>query len=136
MTFIALIPKVFYDDIEVGLELFRDALGFAVVHDDRRGQPPFCILRRDGAKLHLVGDPAFARGDRPELRLETDDIETLHAGVAARTPQVLHPNGRDVTLKPWGLLEFAVRDATGVCVIVEQRAEAARGGGSDGAAGA
>jgi len=40
--------------------------------------------------------------------------------VLAQAPELLHPNGKVVTTKPWGLKEFALLDSTHVCVIVEQ----------------
>ncbi len=57
--------------------------------------------------------------DRPEFRIATDDIDACHDEILARAPHALHPNGRVVTDKPWGLREFALRDPSGVCVIVD-----------------
>ena len=122
MHAVALIPQIFYEDVQVGVRLFRDGLGFRLVHEDVSGEQPFCILRRDLVRVHLRGDAELARGDRPQLRLAVDDIHALHREVMERAPALLHPNGRHVTLKPWGLHEFALRDATQVCVIVEQEA--------------
>jgi len=34
-----------------------------------------------------------------------------HLEIRSRRPDLLHPNGRNVTKKPWGVLEFAVREA-------------------------
>jgi hypothetical protein len=107
------IPKVFYDDVAVGLDLFVDGIGMEVLHRD----DDLVVLARDGAKVYLVQDAKFAVGDRPELGIETDDIEAIHAEISARRPDLLHPNLSEVTLREWGAREFAVHDATSVCVV-------------------
>jgi hypothetical protein len=111
-----LIPKIFYVDLADGLDLFVDGLGFALLH--REGD--LAVVGRDGCKAYLVESAEFAAKDRPELAIETDTIAALHVEVGAKRPDLLHPNGRDLTRKPWGALEFAVRDRTQVCVIFRQ----------------
>jgi hypothetical protein len=111
-----LIPKVFYDHLEEGIDFFVDGLGFDVLHQDG----DLAVVARDGAKVYLVESPEFAAKDRPELAIETDAIGVLHVEICSRRPDLLHPNGRTVTHKPWGALEFAVVDATQVCVIFRQ----------------
>ena len=111
-----LIPKIFYANVGDGLDLFVDGLGFTVLHRD----DTLAVVGREGCKAHLVEDAVFAAKDRPELAIETDTIEALHADIGGRRPDLLHPNGRAVTAKPWGALEFAVRDRSGVCVILRQ----------------
>jgi hypothetical protein len=113
-----LIPKVFFNDLREGLDLFVGGLGFAVLYQDE----DLAVVEREGAKAYVVASPEFAAKDRPELTIETDAIDALHAEVSARRPELLHPNGRTVTLKPWGMREFALLDPTGVCVIFRQRA--------------
>ena len=120
MALTTLIPNIFYADIQVGLQLFVDCLGFTLVHEDLASEHAFCIARRDSVRVHLVQDAEFAAKDRPEIRIETDDIEGIYAEVVARCPQLLHPNGRTITLKPWGVREFALRDQSDVCVILQQ----------------
>jgi catechol 2,3-dioxygenase-like lactoylglutathione lyase family enzyme len=123
MTLNAVIPNVFYEDIEVGIAFFCDALGFRNVY--RAEDEDFCIVRRDATCFHLVKNVEVARQDRPEFRIATDDIDAYYAEIVARAPHALHPNGRGrgVTAKPWGLREFALLDPTHVCVIVEQPIE-------------
>jgi hypothetical protein len=58
--------------------------------------------------------------DRPELGIETDEIEAIYAEMAKRCPQLLHPNSNRIALKPWGAREFAMLDPTTVCVIFRQ----------------
>ncbi|MEO8672798.1 MAG: hypothetical protein ABI411_15880 [Tahibacter sp.] len=111
-----LIPKIFFDRMEEGLDLFVECLGFSVLHQDGT----LAVVERDTAKAYLVQDPEFAAKDRPEIAIETDTIEAMHAEIAAKRPQMLHPNARTVQSKPWGAREFAVLDATGVCVIFRQ----------------
>ncbi len=113
---IRLIPKVFYADINVGLDLFVRCLGFEVLYQD----PTIWVLGRDGARVYLMQNAELAALDRPELAIETDDIDAIYAEVAERAPEVLHPNSRSVQLKPWGAKEFAVLDSTTLCVVFRQ----------------
>ena len=118
------VPTVFYDDVSVGLDLFRDGLGMTVVHRDGG----FVVLEREGAKIQISENAhAAAHSERPELGLETDDIDAVYADVAARRPDLLHPNLPTVRHRPWGAREFALLDSTTVCVVVRQwPAEAGR----------
>jgi hypothetical protein len=111
-----LIPKVFYVDVQVGLDLFIRCLGFELLYQDDR----ICVLGRDGAKVYLMQNAELAALDRPELAIETDNIREIFEEVSARAPEILHPNSRVVALKPWGAQEFAVLDATTVCVVFRQ----------------
>ena len=65
-------------------------------------------------------DAEFAAKDRPELAIETDSIEDVYEEVCNKAPKLLYPNGKAVERKPWGALEFAIRDSTDVCIIFRQ----------------
>ncbi len=111
------VPTVFYADLSVGLDLFRGGLAMTVVHEDGG----LLVLEREGAKIQLSENAvAAANSERPELGLETDDVESVFADVAARRPDLLHPNLPTVRMRPWGAREFAVLDATTVCVVVRE----------------
>lgn len=114
--FLRLIPKVFYAELQVGIDLFTKCLGFEVLHQE--GQ--LVVVGRDGVKVYLVEDAEFAAKDRPELTIETDAIDAVYDEIRAGSPELLHPNASTVARKPWGALEFAVRDASDVCVIFRQ----------------
>jgi hypothetical protein len=113
---IRLIPKVFYADINVGLDLFVRCLGFELLYQD----PSISVLGRDGAKVYLMEDAELAALDRPELAIETDNIAEIFAEIKARSPEVLHPNSKTVQLKSWGAQEFAVLDSSTVCIVFRQ----------------
>jgi hypothetical protein len=120
MKFNTLVPNVFYSDINHGLKIFVNCLGFDIEYDDLKSERPFCIIKRDVLKLHLVQDEEFAIKDRPEIRMETDDIEAVYQLVNTNAPELLHPNANKISERPWGSKEFAMRDDSGVCVIIEQ----------------
>lgn len=107
-----LIPKIFYDRLQDGLEFFVDGLGFEVLYQD----DTMAVIARDGAKAYLVESPEYAAKDRPELSIDTDDVDGLYREMWERAPHLLHPNARSVSLKPWGSREFAMLDKTTVCV--------------------
>ena len=111
-----LIPKVFYSDVVVGIDLFVDGLGLRVIHQD----DDLVVAERDGVKVHLLQDPEQAAKDRPAYSIETDDIESVYADISARRPDLLHPNLGRITRQPWGALEFALLDSTTVCVVLRQ----------------
>ena len=121
MKFTTLAPKVFYFDIKVGLELFVNCLGFQIVHDDLNSESqPFCIVKKDSLKVHLFESAEFAAKDRPEFHLETTNIEEVFKAIENSFPNLLHPNGRVITTKPWGSQEFALLDPSGVCIVIQQ----------------
>ena len=111
-----LIPKIFYSNLDDGLDLFIECLGFNIRHQDGK----LAVVERDGAKAYLVEDAEFAAKDRPEITLETDTIEDLYKEIRSRRPEMLHPNGNEIEEKRWGAREFAVLDKTTVCVIFRQ----------------
>jgi hypothetical protein len=111
-----LIPKVFFNYLSEGLDLFADCLGFKNLYQDES----LAVLARDGAKVYVVESPEFAAKDRPELTIETDTIEALYAEIQTKRPEMLHPNSKVIAQKPWGALEFAVCDKTEVCIIFRQ----------------
>lgn len=111
-----LIPKIFYDDRRDGLAFFVDALGFELLYQDQE----LAVVARDGAKAYLVQSPEYAARDRPELAIETDDIDSIYTEMSKRAPGRLHPHSSTVSLKPWGAREFAVRDKASVCVVFRE----------------
>ncbi|MCG8537003.1 MAG: hypothetical protein MI808_18070 [Pseudomonadales bacterium] len=113
------VPTVFYSDVDVGIDLFVNTLGFEVVHREDADQI-FVILNRDGVEIHLIQNAEYAEKDRPQLRLETDDIESLFDEVESKNIDLLHPKLAKVTKRPWGCSEFALLDQTLVCIVVYQ----------------
>ena len=108
-----LIPKIFYADVSVGIDLFVDAIGLEILYQDET----LTVVGKGTIKAYLVEDSELAAKDRPELAIETDDINAVYADIAGRRPDLLHPNLPRVTRREWGALEFALLDATSVCVV-------------------
>lgn len=115
-----LIPKIFYSQIKTGLEFFVEGLGFKITYEHNEGAEIFYIIERDNIVIQLVESDEFARKDRPELRIITDDIQSFYIEVSNKNPGLLHPNLNVIKRQPWGLTEFALRDDSGVCVIVRK----------------
>ncbi len=113
---LSLIPKVFYADIAVGIDLFTRGIGFELLHQDTS----ISVLGRDRVKIYLMQNAELAVLDRPEIAIETDRIDELYTEVKQRAPDLLHPNSRQVQLKPWGAKEFALLDATTVCIVFRE----------------
>ena len=113
---IRLVPKIFFNRMEDGLDLFVNCLGFTVLHQD----DSLAVVGRDGARAYVVESPEYAAKDRPEIAIETDNIDEIFREVSAKRPDVLHPNLPRVTKRPWGALEFSLLDKTGVCVVFRQ----------------
>ena len=116
MSLVKIIPKIIYADINIGLQFFTK-LAFEIKY----AEEGFYVIERDGVTIQLITSEAnFSIGDRPEFRIETDNIETHYSEIKSKHPDILHPNLKVIKQQPWGLKEFAVRDATSVCVIFQQ----------------
>ena len=120
MRFTKLVPNIFYEDINDGLSLFVDCLEFSIGYSDLDSVNPCCVVQKDSLSVFLFQNKEFADKDRPEIRLHTDNIEESFAKIYRTHPQFLHPNLKTITLRPWGAKEFALKDNTDVCVIVQQ----------------
>ena len=110
MKFTNLVPSVFYTDLLDGLKLFVDCLQFTIEHKDLNASQPYCVLKKDGISIMLFQDEQLAKEHNPELRLVTNNIEEVYAKVSSSHSHLLHPNLNQVTLRPWGAMEFAIAD--------------------------
>ena len=120
MRFTKLVPNIFYEHINDGLSLFVDCLEFSIGFKDLDSDNPCCIVQKDTLSVFLFENKEFAIKDRPEIRLHTDNIDNAFNKISRTHPQFLHPNLNKITLRPWGAKEFALKDNTNVCVIVQQ----------------
>jgi len=120
MRFTKLVPNIFFEDIKDGLNLFVDCLEFGIRYNDLESENPCCVVQKDMLSVFLFQNKEFADKDRPEIRLHTDNIEEVYEKISKTHPQFLHPNLNTITLRPWGAKEFALRDKTDVCVIIQQ----------------
>jgi hypothetical protein len=110
MNFDKLVPNIFYVDINDGLKMFVDCLGFEVGHDERNSANPFCVLEKDGLRINLFQDAIHAKEHSPEFRLVTKNIAEVYEKISKSHPEFLHPNLNSITLRPWGAKEFALMD--------------------------
>ena len=111
-----IIPKIFYAQLQDGLDFFVSGLGFEVQYQDAG----MAVIARDGAKAYLVENAECAALDRPELGIDTDDIDAVYAEMVARASHLLHPNSHAIAAKPWGSREFTMLDKTTVCVVFRE----------------
>lgn len=119
MNFEKLVPNIFYVDINDGLKMFVDCLGFAIGHDEIKSTQPFCVLEKDGLRINLFENAGLAKEHNPEFRLVTKNIKEVFEKVSNSYPEFLHPNLKEITTRPWGAKEFALRDVQ-VGIIIQQ----------------
>jgi hypothetical protein len=120
MKFTKLVPNIFYSDIQTGIKLFVECLEFSIGYNDLNSAEPRCVVQKNSLAVFIIQDKEFAEKDRPEIRLQTDNIEEVYTKVMAEFPELLHPNGKEISVKPWGAKEFALVDESGVCVIIQK----------------
>ena len=119
MNFTKLVPNVFYVDINDALRLFIDCLEFNIEHDELTSEQPFCVIEKNGLRINLFENAVLAKEHNPEFRLVTNDIDEVYKKVSSSHPQFLHPNLKEVTLRPWGAKEFALMDKQ-LGIIIQQ----------------
>ena len=120
MKFTKLVPNIFYTDINDGLDLFVNCLEFTIGYNDLKSENPCCIAEKDGIAVFIFQNKEYAEKDRPELRLQTNNIEEVYNKIKLTHEGLLHPNLNKVTHRPWGAKEFALKDKSDVCIIIQQ----------------
>lgn len=102
------VPTMPMRDINETAETYQK-LGFRIVHR-YDGEVPYLIVRRGEIEIHFFGleglDPAESYGG---CYVRTDDVDEVFRAFAAARVGTLHP----ISLKPWGLREFALIDPNG-----------------------
>lgn len=99
-------------DLAVSTRFYMDVLGFG--RDFGDGTDGWSFLSRDGFRV-MLGEctdatPAGELGDHSwYVYLTVDEVDELHAEVAARGAEILSPPAT----KPWGLREFTLRTPDG-----------------------
>ena len=118
MKFSKLVSNIFYTDIKIGLNLFIDCLEFTIGYNNLEPENHSCIVEKDGLEIFITQSKEFAEKDRPELRLQTDNIDEVFNKVESKYSTLLHPNSKSISLKPRGAKKFALLDKSGVCIII------------------
>src|SRR5260370_7257681 len=103
---IRVVPKIFFNRMDEGLDLFVNCLGFKILHQDNS----LAVVGKDGAKAYIVESPEYAAKDRPEIAIETDDIDDIYRDISAKRPDVIHPNLPPVPNHPSGAFECSLLD--------------------------
>lgn len=98
-------------DEALARSFYVDFLGFAIDWEHRfeAGLPLYMQVARDGCQLHLSGH----HGDcspGAALRIDVDDLDGLHAELAARPWRHLRPAIVDT---PWGTRDLGITDPFG-----------------------
>ncbi len=92
-------------------EFYLGFLGFSVVFEHRfePGMPLYMGIVRDDCRLHLTehhGDVCPGAG----MRIETSDIDALHAELSAKAYKHARPN---INAMPWGTRDMTLTDPFG-----------------------
>ena len=125
---VAAAPQLFVSDIQASCAFFARKLGFSIVFT--YGEPPYYAqVRRDGAALnlrHIDGaaiDPALR--DRKELLSASITVAT--AGEITQLARDFQETGvsfaQALSQKPWGALDFIIRDIDGNLLLFAGPAE-------------
>ena len=119
MTFTKLVPNVFYVDIKDALKLFIDCLDFKIEHDELKSKTPFCVIEKNGLRINLFENKDLAKEHSPEFRLVTTNIEKVYERISSSHPEFLHPNLKEITIRPWRAKEFGLMDKQ-LGIIIQQ----------------
>ena len=119
MNFTKLVPNVFYNNIDDALKLFVDCLEFSIEHNELTSDQPFCVIEKNELRINLFENETLAKEHHPEFRLVTNNINEVYKKVSSSHSQFLHPNLKEITLRPWGAKEFALMDKQ-LGIIIQQ----------------
>jgi catechol 2,3-dioxygenase-like lactoylglutathione lyase family enzyme len=106
--------EIFPDDLDAAVDFYVRVLGFALDRDERAADQPYVSMSYDNVQIGAsVGTAAVVGVRRPpigvELVIEVDDIELLHARVAATA----WPIDEQLQRRYWGLRDFRLLDPSG-----------------------
>jgi predicted enzyme related to lactoylglutathione lyase len=107
-----IVPDFHAEDIEASRAFYGEALGLEVAMD-LGWIVTFAAPGDATAQISVMRDDASAVV-RPDVSIEVDDVDAVHAAVVRMGYEVVHP----LTDEPWGVRRFFVRDPNGKVVNV------------------
>ena len=108
-----MVPHLHADDTEASRSFYTDFLGFDVAMD-LGWIVTFASPTNPAAQVNLYGRAALPASLQPQLSIEVDDVDAVHAEAVRRGIEIVHP----LTDEPWGVRRFFARDPGGNVVNI------------------
>jgi catechol 2,3-dioxygenase-like lactoylglutathione lyase family enzyme len=127
VRFTAVTPNLIVRDVARSTAFYRDVLGFTVTQTVPDVAPHVFVWLTRGEVTVFLNDPAAVAKDLPSyaspsfggtatLFITVDDVDALHADVAAHAPVVM-----SLRTQFYGMREFAIHDPDGHLLTFAQR---------------
>jgi catechol 2,3-dioxygenase-like lactoylglutathione lyase family enzyme len=108
-------PNILSDDFDSSRAFYKDVIGL----DEGRGLDWILFFGTDDRAVQLsVMKLDIHAGIHPDVSIEVDDVDDVHARATAAGYEIVYP----LTDEPWGLRRFFVRDPSGSVINVTQHA--------------
>jgi catechol 2,3-dioxygenase-like lactoylglutathione lyase family enzyme len=107
--------EVFPQDLDSFFDFYTRILRFSVDRDERLSATPYVSVHRDAVRIGAVKSPVPVSPNHrlppagTEIVLEVDDLEVERGLIVS----LGWPLETDLTVRPWGLRDFRVRDPDG-----------------------
>ena len=107
------VPHLRTDRAEAGRDFYAGFLGMDVAMD-LGWIVTFASPSNPTAQLNLYGAAAPPASAQPQLSIEVDDVDAVHAEAVRRGIEIVHP----LTDEEWGVRRFFARDPDGNVVNI------------------
>jgi catechol 2,3-dioxygenase-like lactoylglutathione lyase family enzyme len=113
MSIKRVVPDIVSDRIDESREFYTEFLGFDLAMD-MGWVLTFVSPSNPTAQITLVRGGSEKTTGHPNLSIEVEDVDAVHAEAVARGLQIVYP----LTDEPWGVRRFFVADPNGVIINV------------------
>lgn len=103
-----IVPHLRTDDVASSRVFYADFLGLDVAMD-LGWIVTFASAANPTAQLNLYGADAPPASVQPQMSIEVDDVDAVHAEAVWRGIPIVYP----LTDEPWGVRRFFARDPNG-----------------------
>ncbi len=103
-----IVPHLRADDMAAGRGFYADFLGLDVAMD-LGWIVTLASPANPRAQVNLYGAAAPPASSQPQMSVEVEDVDAVHADAVRRGIQIVYP----LTDEPWGVHRFFARDPNG-----------------------
>ena len=111
------------NDVAEAADWFEKKLGFEQIFlhcEEPGGEPTYAIVRREEAEIHLFLMPVEPAASNLRCYISVQGIGELHHEYTVRN--LIHPEG-ELQRRPWGQMEFWLRELNGAVLVFGEGAE-------------